>query len=603
MREKDFWREKITEALNNVMREQGSAQSVSPEDVVCEVPPDSGLGDLAFPMFGFARILKKAPALIAKDVIAAVDVKGENSSVSAAGPYINIKFDRLKVCKAVLKECAELAQGIGGAAEPFRSRAEEWSGGATPESPAPRRRGGAPERIMVEFSSPNTNKPLHLGHLRNDIIGESVSRILRACGADVQKVCIINDRGIHICKSMLAYKEEGAGATPESTGIKSDHFTGNWYVRFNDMSKIDADAQARARELLVKWEEGDSETRALWELMNRWALDGIKETYRRTGVSFDRYYFESGTYLRGREEVLRGLEKGLWKREADGSVQVDLSDFGLDKKILLRSDGTSLYVTQDIGTAMLRFAEWPFDRLIYVVGNEQRYHFKVLFAILKLMGIEWADRLRHLSYGMVNLPEGKMKSREGTVVDADDLIDELHNLAKNEIAGKGREALVGDIEDTAEKIAIGALHYFLLQVSPEKDMLFNPKESLQFNGNTGPYLQYMGARISSILKQAASGSSGISNIPDPCSDEWELIKTLGNFQNTVTGAGRDLNPSYITAYLYELSRNFSRFYHNCPVLNADNAELRRYRLELCLAVRTVLKSAFGLVCIPFLESM
>jgi len=640
MREKDYWKEKIANALNKVLAEQGIGQTAAADDPACEIPPNSELGDLAFPMFSFAKLLKKAPALIAKEISAAV-VIDDDASVNAAGPYINVKYDRAKTAQSILEETACLAQGIGAARsvpQPHAKRAAgEWSDSGTAESPTPRLRGGAPKRIMVEFSSPNTNKPLHLGHLRNDIIGESVSRILKACGAEVQKVCIINDRGIHICKSMLAYKEQGAGARPESTGVKSDHFVGDYYVCFNDMLRADTEALPRAQDLLVKWEEGDKDARELWALMNKWALDGIMQTYRRTGVSFDKYYFESETYLLGKAEVLRGLDKGLWKKEADGSVQVDLSMFGIgDKKILLRSDGTSLYVTQDIGTALLRYADWPFDKLIYVVGNEQRHHFKVLFAIFKLMGIEWADNLYHLSYGMVNLPEGKMKSREGTVVDADDLIDELRDMAKNEILSKGREALVGDIDDTAEKIAIGALHYFLLQVSPDKDMIFNPKESLQFNGNTGPYLQYMGARIESILragragtgdwglgtgearsdnlelKQAAAGSSNISNqntpspksqVPSPHPDEWELLKTLGNFRDVVESAGRDLNPSYITAYLYELSKNFSRFYHNCPVLNSGDDALTRYRLDLCLAVRTVLKQAFDLVCIPFLESM
>jgi len=464
----------------------------------------------------------------------------------------------------------------------------------------------AGKRIMVEFSSPNTNKPLHLGHLRNDVLGESISRILAACGATVRKVCIINDRGIHICKSMLAYKEQGNGSTPESVGVKSDRFVGDWYVRFHTMSQEDPTAEERAQQLLRQWEAGDPETIALWKQMNQWAVEGIKATYRRTGVSFDHYYFESETYLKGKEEVLKGLERGIFYREADGSVWIDLTAEGLDKKVLLRKDGTSLYITQDIGTAIFRHRDWPFDQLIYVVGSEQQYHFKVLFKVLEKLGFEWARNLYHLSYGMVNLPEGKMKSREGTVVDADDLIDNLKEMAIEEIREKDREAIVGSVEDVAERIAIGALHYYLLQVSPTKDMLFNPKESLSFNGNTGPYLQYMGARISSMLrkKEGSAASRGMVRpellTGDP---EWELLKTLAQFPEALETAARSLDPSLIASYLYEVSKTFSRFYHDCPILNAEEPDLAATRLSLSEAVLRVLRTAMDLVCIPFLEVM
>jgi arginyl-tRNA synthetase len=480
-------------------------------------------------------------------------------------------------------------------------------------------------RIMVEFSSPNTNKPLHLGHLRNDILGESVSRILAACGAALRKVCIINDRGIHICKSMLAYRELGQGKTPESEGVKSDHFVGNWYVAYNDMVKTDKEAEGRAREMLRKWEAGDPETVELWKLMNGWTVEGMKATYERTGVSFDQYYFESQTYLRGREEILKGLERGIFYRAEDGSVWVDLEAEKLDKKVLLRKDGTSLYITQDIGTAIFRHEDWPFDGLIFVVGSEQQYHFKVLFTVLDKLGFGWAKKLYHLSYGMVNLPEGKMKSREGTVVDADDLIDSLRDMALEEIREKDREEAVGDPLLTAEKVALGALHYYLLSVSPSKDMLFDPGESLSFNGNTGPYLQYMGARISALLRRAGplksgsgapgtsggegpgpsggEGAAGPDTSPLTSDPEWELLKILSGYGEAVAAAAAEKDPSLIGAYLYNLSKAFSRFYHDCPVLTAETPELLSERLALCRAVLRVLSDAMNLICIPFLETM
>jgi arginyl-tRNA synthetase len=483
----------------------------------------------------------------------------------------------------------------------------------------------AGRRIMVEFSSPNTNKPLHLGHLRNDVLGESISRILAACGAEVRKVCIINDRGIHICKSMLAYKERGEGKTPESEGVKSDHFVGDWYVRFSrdlkeeterlikekGLDKKEAEAAAplqnRAREMLRKWEAGDPDTVELWKKMNKWTVEGMKETYARTGISFDQYYFESQTYLLGKDEVMKGLDKGLFYKAEDGAVMVDLSAEKLDKKALLRKDGTSIYITQDIGTAIYRHNDWPFDRLVYVVGSEQQYHFQVLFTILKKLGFDWAQNLYHLSYGMVNLPEGKMKSREGTVVDADDLIDSLRDDALGEIREKEREEAVGDPAEVAEKVALGALHYYLLQAAPQKDMLFDPKESLSFNGNTGPYLQYMGARISALLRKAPAvigGSNAVFN-PALLSDdaEWELLKAVAAYPEAVADAAAGMDPSVLGAYLYELSKCFSRFYHDCPILNAEETELAKARLALSRAVEKVLRDALNLICIPFLETM
>jgi len=603
---KESYRKKIADVLTSLLNKtSASTETISPDQVVAEIPPSPEMGDLGFPMFGYAKLLRKGPPQIALLVAAKLPLS------FAAGPYVNVRLDRAETAASILGEL--LAEGITnevGDCGPFFGHPATLKG----------------SRIMVEFSSPNTNKPLHLGHLRNDVLGESISRILAACGAEVRKVCIINDRGIHICKSMLAYREHGEGKTPESEGVKSDRFVGDWYVRFNKdlkeetealkkekgLDDKEAEAQAavlrRAQELLRQWEAGDGETVELWKKMNSWAIDGWKETYRRTGVSFDKYYYESETYLLGKDEILKGLEKGIFFREEDGSVQVDLSEEKLGKKVLLRKDGTSIYITQDLGTAINRHEDWPFDRLVFVVGSEQQYHFKVLFVLLQKLGFEWARNLYHLSYGMVNLPEGKMKSREGTVVDADDLIDNLRNMALEEIRSKEREEAVGDPEAAAEKIAIGALHYYLLQASPSKDMLFDPKESLAFNGNTGPYLQYMGARISSLLRKAEERGNikTGAKIRFEClggDAEWELIKTLGNYNDAVAAAAAGMDASLLTAYLYELAKNFSRFYHECPILNAEEPEIAFARLSLSRAVLKVLTGALELVCIPFLEVM
>jgi arginyl-tRNA synthetase len=581
---KDAWRSRLAAALGSLAPSSG-VEAFGVAQIVAEIPPKPDLGDIGFPMFAYAKTLRKGPPMIAQAVAAWLSADPESIAIGEAkaeGPYVNVRIAKKAVAEKVLAQALDPASSFG----------------------LPGTLKG--KRIMVEFSSPNTNKPLHLGHLRNVVIGESISRILAACGAEVKKVCIINDRGVHICKSMLAYAKFGEGRTPESEGVKSDRFVGDMYVRFHQWSKEDPTAEAQAQELLQKWEAGDEETTALWKRMNEWAVAGMKKTYERTGVSFDAYYYESQTYLKGKEEVFKGLEKGVFYREEDGSVWIDLTDEGLDKKVLLRKDGTALYMTQDIGTAIYRHRDWPFDRLVYVVGSEQQYHFKVLFRVLEKLGFEWAGALYHLSYGMVNLPEGKMKSREGTVVDADDLIDKLRDLALEEIREKGREEAVGDPELIAERIALGALHYFLLQVSSSKDMLFDPKESLSFNGNTGPYLQYMGARISSMLtkEEGSAAAQGVIR-PELLSGdaEWELVKTVSAYPSAVAEAAERMDPAALTAYLYELSKAFSRFYHDCPILNAGDPDLSATRLALSKATLRALREAFHLSCIPFLETM
>lgn len=583
------WRSIVIDALNTVQNSKfPDLPTIENSELTIETPPNPSMGDIGFPLFAFAKKLRMSPQAIAAEVCSLLLGNATLASlgrVSQEGPYVNVFLAKASVAAKTLTDIFSAGDSYG--------RPGTFTG----------------KRIMVEFSSPNTNKPLHLGHLRNDALGESVSRILKFCGADVFKVNIINNRGIHICKSMLAYQKFFHGETPESRNVKSDRFVGDCYVAYHNYSKEQPEqAEKEAQDLLMSWESGDEETMKLWKQMNDWAEQGITQTYQRTGISFDKLYYESETYLKGRDEILQGLEKGIFYREDDGSVWVDLTPINLDKKVLLRKDGTALYMTQDIGTAIYRHGDWAFNQLIYVVGSEQQYHFTVLFYVLKQLGYDWSSDLYHLSYGMVNLPEGKMKSREGTIVDGDDLINSLRDGALEEIVSKGREVAVGDPASVSEKIALGALHYFLLQVSPAKDMIFNPKESLSFQGNTGPYLQYMGARMSSILRKVEAEETLVSKgevKPELLADdaEWELLKTLADYSKQVTRAAENHDPSTITSYLYEISKGFSRFYHDCPILSAENADVARTRLELVRATLIVLKSAMNLVLVPFLDTM
>ncbi len=578
---KDGWKNAVLTAVSELLAEK-SADPALAANLVLETPPDSEMGDIGFPMFPLAKAMRMSPADIAKTVANRLENRSRPSGkIKVLGPYLNIFINR----EEVIAETLEAVKA--GAKYGFT---DALSG----------------TKIMIEFSSPNTNKPLHLGHLRNDVLGESSARILKANGADVMKINLINDRGIHICKSMLSYMKYGANREPKDEGKKSDHFVGDYYVRFNDLIKEDPQAEEKAQELLVKWEGGDSTTHELWKKMNDWAVKGIQNTYKRTGVSFDKYYFESQVYLTGKEEVQKGLNNGAFFRAEDGSIRVDLSSIGLEEKVLLRKDGTSIYMTQDLGLAIHRHKDWPFDRLVYVVANEQQYHFKVLFYILEKLGYSWAKNLYHLSYGLVNLPEGRMKTREGTVVDADTLLDSLKELAMEEILSKGREEQVGDPELTAEKIALGAVHYYLAQATPSKDMVFNPKESLSFTGNTGPYIQYMGARISSMLRKKADSASANGSIKPELlakKTEWDLVKLVAGYPEAVEDAGQNYNPSVLASHLYDIASSFSRYYHDEPILNCPDKDLSASRLALCEAVLVVLKNGLELLCIPFLEVM
>lgn len=479
--------------------------------------------------------------------------------------------------------------------------------------------------VMVEYSSPNTNKPLHLGHVRNNLLGFSLSEILKACGNRVVKTNIVNDRGIHICKSMLAWQKWGEGVTPEKAGKKGDHLIGDFYVLFDKHYKAElkeimeregvseeeaaklSPLMAEAREMLRKWEAKDPEVRGLWEMMNQWVYAGFDDTYRRMGVNFDKIYYESDTYLEGKEKVLEGLEKGIMFRKEDGSVWADLSDAGLDQKLLLRADGTSVYMTQDIGTAKLRFRDYPIDKMIYVVGNEQNYHFQVLSLLLDRLGFKWGKDLVHFSYGMVELPEGKMKSREGTVVDADDLMEEMVQGARevSRELGKLDGLTEKEVEEISETVGLGALKYFLLKVDPRKNMLFNPKESIDFNGNTGPFIQYTYARIRSVLRKAVEQSLEMVNYSAivPNEKEVSLIQTLADFPATVQVAGRDYSPAVIANYVYELVKQYNQFYHDYSILREEDAAVRSFRLALCEATSRVIKTGMSLLGINVPERM
>ena len=537
-----------------------------------EIPPSIEMGDFAFPCFVLASKLKSAPHDIALALRAKIGQPKKFSDIQTSGAYLNFFIDRKSLALNILKEIEKQKDNFGRNQIP-------------------------PEKIMVEFPSPNTNKPLHLGHLRNMAIGESVSRILEFSNAKVIRVNLNNDRGIHICKSMLAYSKWGKNKKP-SKKIKSDKLVGDFYVMFNNKLKKNKDLEIEVHEMLRKWEAGDKKTIALWKKMNKWAFDGFKKTYQNFGIKHDREYFESEIYTKGREIIIKGVEQNLFQKESDGAVSVDLEEQGLGKKYLLRADGTSVYVTQDIYLAQKKFKDFSLNKSIYITGNEQIYHFAVLFYLLEKLRIGNAENLFHLSYGMVNLPEGKMKSREGTVVDADDLIEKVQNLGKKEL--KTRQKISKrELEKRSLQIALAAIKYMLLKVDIKKDTVFNPKESISFEGDTGPYIQYTYARANSILKKAKQ-----KNIPLKICElnphETELIKKLSQFKETVSSSYRNLNPSLIASYSYQLAQLFNEFYHCCPVLG-DKKE--KFRLGLVNATQQVLKNTLYLLGIEAIREM
>jgi len=570
---------------------------VSREQVQLQKTKKDFEGDLTLVVFPLVRHARKSPEETAREMGAWLESElPEVSDFNVIKGFLNIVISAAYWQQVIVSVAQEKNYGI--------------------TEPGP----GAPV-MMVEYSSPNTNKPLHLGHIRNNLLGFSISRILEANGNKVIKVNLVNDRGIHICKSMLAWQKYGNGETPDTSGKKGDKLVGDYYVKFDqeykkqitelteggmDRKKAEETAPLirEAREMLLKWEADDPEVRQLWETMNGWVYDGFETTYRRMGVSFDKMYYESETYKLGRELVLGGLQKGVLEKEDDGSVWADLTDRKLDRKLLLRSDGTSVYMTQDIGTAHQRFSEYPIEEHIYVVGNEQNYHFQVLAHVLDKLGFEWHDKLYHLSYGMVELPEGKMKSREGTVVDADDLMDEMVRTARQMSDELGKLEGYGEEEkhNIYRQIGMGALKYFILKVDPRKNMLFDPKESIDFNGNTGPFIQYTYARIRSVLRSAGEYASVIPNV-DLNEKETDVIRLLHDFPVTVGTAAREHNPSVIANFMYDLAKEFNQFYHDHSILSAEDPDTRLFRIHLSRIIGDVIERGMGLLGIEVPERM
>jgi len=550
----------------------------------CEIQfsptPDLSVGDLGFGCFPLAKPLRRAPTEIAARLAETIELAPPFREARAVGPYLNLFLDRSAFLAALCREVLEAGQAYGNASV------------------------GEGQRIALEFSSPNTNKPQHLGHIRNNVVGMALARLLEAVGHEVVKVNLINDRGVHICQSMLAYQRWGDGETPESAGKKGDHFVGEYYVRFSRDAESDPSLNDQAQSLLRRWEQNDPKVVELWKKMNAWVYQGFDETYRRLGVEFDRVYYESQTYQHGRDIVLIALESGLCARLPDGAVEVDLTDEGLDKKTLLRADGTSLYITQDLGTAVARSDDIRFDRMYYVVGSEQIYHFQVLFALLRRFGYTWAQHCRHISYGMVYLPEGKMKSREGKVVDADDLLDEVEALSAQAVREKHTDISPDELDLRQRQIALGAIKFYVLNVNLEKDILFDPAASVSFEGDTGPYIQYSHTRICGILRKAAERSFAAPDFAQLGNDqELALGLLVMRFPKAARDAAETCNPARLAGYVLELARCFAQFYHDTPVLQAKSPGLVAARLELIKAVRTVLQRGLSVLGIEAPERM
>lgn len=575
-------------------------QDFSPEKVNIQKTRTDVDGDFTIVVFPFTRFSKKGPGPTATEIGEALKNKVDFiSGFNVVKGFLNVSLSESFWTDFLKKEALNDAYGFSDAAN----------------NDAP---------VVIEYSSPNTNKPLHLGHIRNNLIGDSVARILKANGHNVAKVNLVNDRGIHICKSMLAWQKWGEGETPQSAGMKGDHLIGKYYVMFDqeykkeiqqlvnegmeeEKAKKDAPLLKEAQEMLKKWEQSDEEVMALWNKMNGWVYEGFDVTYQRMGVSFDKIYHESQTYLLGKEIVVRGLESGLLFKKGDGSVWADLSEEGLDEKLLLRADGTSVYMTQDLGTAELRHRDYHPKEMIYVVGNEQIYHFNVLKKLLKKLGYDWFEKVKHLSYGMVELPEGKMKSREGTVVDADNLMDEMFSAAKETTTELGKIEGLSEKQANGlfEMIGLGALKYFILKVDPKKTMTFNPQESIDLNGNTGPFIQYTHARIQSVLRKAAERNLDMRFEGTPALHQREkvLVKRLYNFPNIVGQAAEAYSPALVANYVYELVKEYNQFYHDVPILKTEDQNLLGMRLQLSAFTAKTIRKAMGLLGVQVPDKM
>ena len=549
------------------------------DESVLEIPPNPEMGDYAYPCFLLSKKLKKSPPQVAEYLAKKLKPNNFVSKIKNTGPYLNFFVNKVKFAEGVLHSILESKKDYG--------------------------RGSKTRTMMIEYPSPNTNKPLHLGHIRNMLLGSSVGKILAFNGDKVIKVNLNNDRGVHICKSMLAYKLFGNNAEPD---MKSDHFVGKWYVKFNEQAKENPELDKQALEMLKKWEAKDPETIELWKKMNKWAFSGFDETYKKLGISFDKQYYESTIFDKGKKIILKALESGILEKDEEGNIMANLEEWKLNKKIVLRADGTAVYSTQDISLAMQKFEDFPdINKSIYVVASEQNYYFSQLFKILKILNFEFAKKCFHLSYGMVFLPEGKMKSREGTVVDADDLIDEVIALAKAEIELRHKDLSDKEVLTRAKSIGVGALRFYMLKTDLIKDMTYDPKESVSFEGETGPYVQYAHARICGIKKKYKDFNSlekgkidySLLNTPE----ETELIKTLGSFNIIVESAADHYRPSTISHYSIKLAQKFNEFYHKHKVIDPDAPELTAARIVLCECIRQVIENSLSLLCIDVLEEM
>ncbi len=560
----------MKEHIANLLSKQVKLSKEEIEKLI-EVPKNSEQGDFAFPCFVLAKEIKKSPVEIAKELVNKIKTGKEFEKIESKGPYVNFFLNKNLLAQETLSKIIKEKDKYGSK--------------------------NIKEKVIIEFPSPNTNKPLHIGHARNIILGQSISKILEFLGNKVIISNLNNDRGIHICKSMLAYDKYGKGTTPEKSGKKSDHFIGDYYVKFAQEAKNNPNLEEGAQEYLRKWEQGDKKIVYLWKKMNSWAFKGFNETYKRFDLKINKNYYESKIYMEGKDIVLSGLNKGVFNKKEDGAIFVDLSNKGLGEKILLRADGTSIYITQDIYLASLKHKEFSFDKSIYVSASEQNNHFRTLFSILKLLGYKWADKLYHLSYGMVNLESGRMKSREGNVVDSDDLIDELEELAREEIRKRERISKE-EIKQRTKVIAMSALRYYFLKVDRNKDIVFKPEESIIFEGNTGPYLLYSYARAKSILKKAKS--KGKLEIKDLSNVEKILLSKLSNFPEIVIHSYNQLSPNLIANYAYELSQIFNEFYHSSQVIGSEQ---EKFRLSLVEGFSQVLKNALYLLGIPVIEKM
>ena len=587
----------LSQAISHALKDLYAVEQ-APENIVLQETRRDFSGDYTLVVFPYVKQARKSPEAVGQEIGAYVQEHcAEVAAFNVIKGFLNFEIADSYWLQFVAENAGNTTFGIRNAASD-----------------------SAP--VVVEYSSPNTNKPLHLGHIRNNLLGWSVSQLLAAAGANVKKVNLVNDRGIHICKSMLAWMRYGGGETPESSGMKGDHLVGKYYVEFDkhykeevkqlmesgveeEQAKKEAPLMVEAQQMLKRWEEGDPEVRALWEKMNGWVYAGFDETYRRLGVGFDKVYYESNTYLLGKELVQKGLDLGVLFRKEDGSVWCDLTGDGLDQKLLLRRDGTSVYMTQDLGTALLRHNDFGAEQLIYVVGNEQDYHFKVLKLILGKLGFPWADKVYHLSYGMVELPNGKMKSREGTVVDADDLIDEMEQTAADMSRehGKNDELSPEEKQHLYHILALGALKYFILKVDPTKNMLFNPAESIDFNGNTGPFIQYTHARIRSIVRKAEGGSHWSVAGSQLNDKERAVIKALHALPDTIGAAAAAYSPAMVANYAYDLAKAFNSFYQDMPILREGDDNLRAFRVSLCAFVANALKNTMNILGIEVPERM